>query len=117
MEIISIKKELEAKVLVENCIENFDFLKVKMVMDFLNWQWAKFRDVPKISDMKDWVRELSNSCLKQMSMNPKQKKNTSASGGFEVVVTRTYEGCEPDNIEIKFILESWDQQAIEEPLK
>ena len=51
-----------------------------------------------------------------MKDNPKQKKGVYGSGGFEVVVTRTYEGCEPDNIEIKFILESWDQQAPEEPL-
>jgi hypothetical protein len=117
MEIISIKKELEAKVLVENCIENFDFLKVKMVMDFLNWEWANLNAVPKISDMKDWARELSSASLKQMKDNPKQKKSVYRSGGFEVVVTRTYEGCEPDNVEIKFILESWDQQALEEPLK
>jgi len=117
MEIISIKKELEAKILVEKCIENFDFLKVKMVMDFLNWELAKFKAVPKISDMKDWVRELSESLLKHMKENPKQKKFSTSSGGFEIIFTRTYEGCEPDNVEIKFILESWDQQALEEPLK
>jgi hypothetical protein len=116
MEIISIKKELEAKVLVENCIENFDFLKVKMVMDFLNWQWAKLKAVPKISDMKDWVKDLSESLLKHMKENPKQRKFSTSSGGFEIIFTRTYEGCEPDNVEIKFILESWDQQAPEEPL-
>lgn len=86
-------------------------------MDFLNWELAKFKAVPKISDMKDWVRELSESLLKHMKENPKQKKFSTSSGGFEIIFTRTYEGCEPDNVEIKFILESWDQQALEEPLK
>jgi hypothetical protein len=117
METISIKKELEAKVLLEHCIENFDFSKVRIVMEFLDWRWAFINAVPQISDMKDWVRELSSASLKQMKENPKQKKSSYSSGGFEVVVTRTYEGCEPDNVEIKFVIESWDQQALEEPLK
>ena len=117
MEIISIKKELDAKVLLEHCIENFDFLKVRMVMEFLDWKWAHLGATPNTTQMKDWIRQLSSSALKQMKENPKQKKSVYGSGGFEVVLTRTYEGCEPDNIEIKFILESWDQQALEEPLK
>ena len=117
METISVKKELEAAILLEQCIENFDFLKVRMVMEFLDWKWAHVGETPNTTQMKDWVRQLSNSCLKQMSVNPKQKKSLYGSGGFEVSVTRTYEGCEPDNIEIKFIIESWDQQALEEPLK
>ena len=51
-----------------------------------------------------------------MKRNPKQKKSSSASGGFEVNITRDYEGCEPNNVEIKFVIESWDQQALEELL-
>ena len=116
METITLKKELEATILLEQCIENFDFLKVRFVMEFLDWKWAFIDAVPHISEMKDWIRQLSSSALKQMKENPKQKKSVYGSGGFEVVVTRTYEGCEPDNIEIKFILESWDQQSPEEPL-
>jgi len=104
METITLKKELEAKVLVEQCIENFDFLKVRMVMEFLDWRWAFIGSVPQNSEMKDWVRELSSASLKQMKENPKQKKGVYGSGGFEVAITRTYEGCEPDNIEIKFII-------------
>jgi hypothetical protein len=98
MEIISIKKELDAKVLLEHCIENFDFLKVRLVMVFLDWKWAHIGATPN------------------MTQNPKQRKFSTSSGGFEIIFTRTYEGCEPDNVEIKFILESWDQQAPEEPL-
>jgi len=116
MEIISIKKELDAKVLLEHCIENFDFLKVRLVMVFLDWKWAHVGATPNTTQMKDWIIQLSSSALKHMKENPKQRKFSTSSGGFEVVVTRTYEGCEPDNIEIKFILESWDQQAPEEPL-
>jgi hypothetical protein len=48
METITLKKELEAKVLVEQCIENFDFLKVRMVMEFLDWRWAFIGSVPQI---------------------------------------------------------------------
>jgi hypothetical protein len=114
MKVLNIKKETKGEILVEHCIDGFDFSKVRMVMEFLDWRWAFINAVPQISEMKDWVRELSQSLLKKMKENPKERKISSASGGFEIIVTRSYEGCEPDNVEIKFVLESWDQQALEE---
>jgi hypothetical protein len=117
MEIISIKKELDAKVLLEHCIENFDFLKVRLVMVFLDWKWAHVGATPNTTQMKNWVKDLSESLLKNMKENPKQRKFSTSSGGFEIIFTRTYEGCEPDNMEIKFVLESWDQQVLETPFE
>ena len=116
METITLKKELDATILVEQCIENFDFFKVRIVMECLDWKWAGINATPNTNQMKDWVIQLSYSCLTQMKKNPKQKKSSSASGGFEVNITRDYEGCEPNNVEIKFVIESWDQQALEELL-
>jgi hypothetical protein len=116
METITLKKELDATMVVEHCIENFDFLKVRFVMEYLDWKWASIDATPNTNQMKDWVRQLSNSCLRQMKESPKQKKSSYATGGFEVNITRDYEGCEPNNVEIKFVIESWDQQALEETL-
>jgi hypothetical protein len=116
MKVLNIKKELSGDKLLENCIEGFDFLKVYMVMTFLDWRWANIGATPNMTQMKNWVKDLSESLLKNMKKNPKQRKFSTSSGGFEIIFTRTYEGCEPDSVEIKFVLESWDQQAIEKPL-
>jgi len=117
MKVLNIKKELKGETLVEHCIEGFDFLKVQYVMEFLDWRWASINNVPQIHEMKDWVRYLSNSLLKHLKEKPKERRVSSSSGGFEVIMTRTYEGCEPDNMEIKFVLESWDQQVLDEPFE
>ena len=117
MKVLNIKKELSGDKLLENCIEGFDFLKVYMVMSYLDWKWGFIDAVPQIHQMKDWVKDLSESLLKHMKENPKQRNFSTSSGGFEIIFTRTYEGCEPDSVEIKFVLESWDQQVLEEPFE
>jgi len=116
MKVLNIKKELDGETLVENCIEGFDFLKVRTVMEYLDWRWAFVNAVPQILEMKDWVRCLSKSLLKNLRETPKERRFSTSSGGFEIILTRTYEGCEPDSIEIKFVLDSWDHVVLEETL-
>ena len=117
MKVLNVKKELKAEILVEHCIEGFNFTKVHKVMEYLDWRWGFIDAVPQIHQMKDWVRELSISLLKHFREKPKERRFSTSSGGFEILFTRTYEGCEPDNMEIKFVLESWDQQVLEAPFE
>lgn len=117
MKVLNVKSELKAEILLEHCIEGFDFVKVRKVMEYLDWRWGFINAVPQIHEMKDWVRELSFSLLKHFREKPKERRFSTASGGFEIYFTRSYEGCEPDSIEIKFVLESWDQQVLEAPFE
>lgn len=117
MKVLNVKSELKAEILVEHCIEGFDFTKVHKVMEYLDWRWGFIDAVPQIHQMKDWVRELSGSLLKHFREKPKERRFTTSSGGFEIIMTRGYEGCEPENVEIKFVLESWDQQVLEAPFE
>ena len=117
MKVLNVKSELKAEILLEHCIEGFDFVKVRKVMEYLDWRWGFINAVPQIHEMKDWVRELSFSLLKHFRDKPKERKFTTSSGGFEITMTRGYEGCEPENVEIKFVLESWDQHVLEAPFE
>lgn len=117
MKVLNVKSELKAEILLEHCIEGFDFVKVRKVMEYLDWRWGFINAVPQIHEMKDWVRELSFSLLKHFREKPKERRFATSSGGFEITMTRGYEGCEPENIEIKFVLESWDQQVLEAPFE
>ena len=117
MKVLNVKSELKAEILLEHCIEGFDFVKVRKVMEYLDWRWGFINAVPQIHEMKDWVRELSFSLLKHFREKPKERRFATSSGGFEITMTRGYEGCETENIEIKFVLESWDQQVLEAPFE
>lgn len=117
MKVLNVKSELKAEILIEECMGGFDFVKVHKVMEFLDWRWGFIDAVPQIHQMKDWVRELSISLLKHFREKPKERRFATSSGGFEIIMTRQYEGCEPDNVEIKFVLESWDHQVLEAPFE
>lgn len=117
MKVLNVKSELKAEILLEHCIEGFDFVKVRKVMEYLDWRWGFINAVPQIHEMKDWVRELSFSLLKHFREKPKERRFATSSGGFEIIMTRCYEGCEPENVEIKFVLESWDQHVLEAPFE
>ena len=107
MKVVNLVKEKTGEELLEEIIEHFEFSKVRDIMLYLNWQWAYINDTPQISEMKNWVRELSKYAFDSMRNNPKQKEYTTGSGGFEIKMFRDYEGGEPTIIEIDFVLTSF----------
>jgi hypothetical protein len=76
-------------------INNFNFQRVKRVMDFLEWQWFE-EGIPELETIIKFARELLNQCV---TYNHKQL----SSGGF--LVTK-YE----DRLDLKFVVEEFDSE-------
>lgn len=90
---------------INECISNFNWDRVKKVMDYLNWEWYNPKDgtsgVPDTTDMIESVRGMLKDCYTAMD-NEYEKRYTMSQGGFEVV---TYED---NDCEIKFVCESYE---------
>ena len=84
----------------EECLENFDFHKVHEVMDFLDWKWCGYDEVPNEYAMITTARELFEDCLKY------EKNGNSQVGtrGF------TIEIWDSGLVEVRFVLESWTSE-------
>jgi hypothetical protein len=82
----------------DECLENFDFHKVKTVMDFLDWQWLGV-GVPNKYQMIEWVKKRFKSCLEYLKDN---NSITSGSGGFQVEIFKS------GKVTIRFVLTDWE---------
>ena len=80
---------------LEECIFEFDFVKVWNIMEYLDWKWstpAGYK-VPSIDEMKKMVRNLATDCWKRGSQ-------WCSSGGFRAFV-------DENSLEIVFIVENY----------
>ena len=92
---------------IKGILDNFDFVKVMEVMDFLNWTWVKGdnRYFPDISDLKKCARSL---LVEAVSEGEKKHKNFFISvGGFEVDFFYTKE--EVNILQLRFVIEHWEE--------
>ena len=84
---------------VEEIIRNFDFLRVKKVMDCLDWKWY-FKDTPPS------IGEIMIAAQNQLE-EAIERKITLSSGGFKSTYYPKDE-CGDECVELEFIIESWD---------
>ncbi len=99
------QEEYFNNVLWEYVLEEFDFHKVKRVMDFLEWQW-QFK-TPTVSDIINNARRL---CFSAYSDSIKESQFClCGSGGLEASYTP-----EIKSLELKFIAESIDTEFCED---
>lgn len=90
---------------IDYILDNFDFEKVKIVMDCLEWYWVSCDAIPSIGGMRKCVRELLKETL---SEGVKNKKDTQIStGGFRASYCR-----EEDLLELEFIVENVDNDIL-----
>ena len=82
---------------IDDIMDNFDFHKVHLVMDFMNWQW-KNAGVPDVSELKKLARRLLRDSINEKTMV--------STGGF----VATYEEHDEVGIalDLKFVLEEWE---------
>ena len=81
----------------ENAVEGFNFYKVKLVMQALDWTWGGSTDSPTIFEMENCVHRLYENALAQIQ---KGKSNGyCASGGFVVQI------YESNGVSIEFVAE------------
>ena len=88
-------------------INNFDFLKVHLVMKSLNWVWYP-KGVPTVDDITFSARERIESVIKNclLDANPDQEY-ISSSGGLKATAIKNDYG-QITFLELEFVLTSWD---------
>ena len=88
----------EKQKLVDNIIENFDWGKVKLVMETLNWKWQNDMvfEVPLIGEIMSSAQKLLYKILEN------NKQIQISTGGF----VATFDGH--DYLKLHFEIDSWD---------
>jgi len=93
-------------------LENFEFDKVKKVMDFLDWQWTHngVSEVPSIGKLVMSAKELLEIESLRAEELPLGEAAITQTGGFRVsACLGTGEEGEPRMyLSLSFQLESWD---------
>lgn len=87
----------------EFAVSNFEFWKIKVVMNALDWKWG-FSEMrtPSVDEMEETVGELFESVLSQLKDG--QEEGNCSSGGFKVIVY-------PNNlVVVQFIAEDSDSE-------
>lgn len=95
--------------LIESILENFDFEKVRKVMDFLNWTWVD-NEVPStyklINSAKKRLEEAYDASIRE---NQNYFIN---SGGLKA--SAIWEEGQVIFLELEFVLTSWDESIYDE---
>jgi len=88
-------------------LNNFDFLKVHLVMKSLNWLWYP-KGVPTVDDITFSARERIESVIKNclLDATPDQEY-ISSSGGLKATAIKNDYG-QITFLELEFVLTSWD---------
>ena len=100
--------------MINEIIDNFNWHKVSLVMEELNWKWAGLGEggsIPTILDLKVSAQERLESAIKQ-ALNPKNTEDKgigwiSASGGLKATAWRT-KNYKLAQIRLEFIIEEWE---------
>jgi hypothetical protein len=88
-------------------INNFDFLKVHLVMKSLNWLWYP-KGVPTVDDITFSARERIESAIKNCLLDAKpDQEYISSSGGLKATAIKNDYG-QITFLELEFVLTSWD---------
>lgn len=89
-------------------MKNFDFTKVKKVMDFLNWEWIinGERKVPSIYEIIKFAeKEIWHAINKTFES---KERLTTRCGGFRVDIEWVHDEC---GINIAFELTHWFERT------
>ena len=100
--------------MINEIIDNFNWHKVAVIMEELNWKWAGLGEggsIPTTLDLKVAAQERLESAIKQ-ALNPKNTEDKdigwiSASGGLKATAWRT-KNYKLDQIRLEFIIEEWE---------
>lgn len=113
VEIVKTQKEL-----IDDIMDNFNFKKVQSTMKFLNWKWSgSDGEVPSVVDIRRQARkllvEVCELCLKQKNISPDTQVCV-GTGGLLARAFRSECGKFVSNLELEFIIATWDSEAVED---
>lgn len=94
---------------IDEVMDNFNFEKVRQVMQFLDWGWGMEPDkaVPDVPTLKKTARSLLKDATHRINNGAEQSRQ--ATGGFEVFAYRDPkdDANVPVYLELKFVVEDW----------
>jgi hypothetical protein len=92
---------------VEDILDEFDFEKVKKVMDFLDWKWHAAEDgVPRIAELRKSARSLLKQCAFKVLLSSEiDAESNIFTGGFRA---QAYKYDDNVNFRLSFVLTEWD---------
>ena len=92
---------------VEDILDEFDFYKVKKVMDFLEWKWYGTDGVPTIGDLRKRARQLILTGIRELLENDNINEVSTGSGGIYAKVSDDKDHPKV-YIELKFVISEWN---------
>lgn len=101
--------------MIDEVIDNFDFVKCREVMYHLKWVWAGV-GIPSISRLKTSARERLETAIKgalnRKDILPLHSTYYSSSGGLKATASRNRYG-HLSKIGLEFVLTEWDSDGDE----
>lgn len=100
--------------MMDDVLQNFNFVKCKMVMSFLGWTWGMPPGrTPEIQDMKNTAKYLMEGaikgCLEAKSCRPGESY-MNATGGFKASAIKNKYG-HLEWVQLEFVLTDWDSDG------
>ena len=91
---------------IEQIFKEFDFKKIRNVMEFLHWTWFNTSGggVPNIMELKKNARRLLMIVFEH-GYDHNDKESTTGSGGFSATYYKEW-----NTLKLKFVLEEWEVQ-------
>ena len=98
--------------MIDGIMENFDWEETQRVMEFMNWTWVD-EGVPTIERMKQTaerlLRNAAESRLTEYKNEYWEQGIISATGGFEAQAWCDKTKTEIVSLDLKFVLNQWDE--------
>lgn len=97
--------------MIEEIIENFDFVKCKLTMIALGWTWSPDQVIPSIERLKESARDRLRGAIKITKQN-KCSKSTffSSSGGLKGNAWINRYG-HIEALRLEFVLTEWESDG------
>lgn len=98
--------------MIDEIMEEFDFHKVQMAMEYVGWKWAG--EHVTIEMLKETAKRLLNTAAKIRLSDYKdshwEQGIMSATGGFQATAFCNESKSKVDMLDLKFVLTEWDSQ-------
>jgi len=108
-----VKQKLTVEDMIDEIMEEFDFVKVERIMFHLNWKWgiSTYR-TPNIDELKETaeqlLRDAAESRLGDFIEQHHEVGITSATGGFKATAWCNEAKTEITGLRLEFIVTDWD---------
>jgi hypothetical protein len=101
--------------MIDGIMENFEWKRVHEVMDYLNWQWrGEFVTVAMLKDTADQLlRGAINSRFGEFIDESDEIGIANSTGGLEAKAWCNEDKTHIVRLELKFVLDSWDESIDE----